>query len=71
MIVFKDVLRKLSDCGWSSYRLRKEGQISNGTISRLRAHQSISTDTLDVICRLCDCQPGDLIEYQPDPVEQE
>lgn len=24
--------------------------------------------TLEAICRVLDCQPGDLIEYSPDPV---
>ena len=69
MIVFNDVLKRLSDCGWSTYRLQKERQISNGTLSRIRAHKSISTDTLDVICRLCKCQPGDIITYVSDPEE--
>lgn len=71
MIRFEDPLKKLSDSGWSTYRLQKERQISNGTISRLRAGQSISTDTLDTICRLCQCQPGDILSYVPDPEERE
>ncbi len=71
MIRFEDPLKKLSDSGWSTYRLQKERQISNGTISRLRAGQSISTDTLDTICRLCHCQPGDILSYEPDPEERE
>ncbi|PZP58730.1 MULTISPECIES: helix-turn-helix domain-containing protein [Pseudoxanthomonas] len=24
--------------------------------------------TLEAICRVLDCQPGDLLEYRPDPV---
>ncbi|TAA41511.1 helix-turn-helix domain-containing protein [Pseudoxanthomonas winnipegensis] len=24
--------------------------------------------TLDAICRVLDCQPGDLLEYRPDPI---
>ena len=70
MIVFHDVLKLLSDNGWSTYRLQREREISNGTISRLRAGQSVSTDTIDTICRLCECQPGDLISYVPDPVKE-
>ena len=69
MIVFQDLLKRLSDAGYSTYRLRKEGLISNGTIDRLRAKQSISTTTIDTICRLCDCQPGDLMRYAPDEEE--
>ena len=63
MIVFNNVLQLLSDNGWSTYRLQKERQISNGTISRLRAYQSVSTDTINTICKLCHCQPGDIMTY--------
>lgn len=71
MIVFNDVLKRLSENGWSTYRLRKEKQISNGTIDRLRAKQSVSTDTIDTICRLCQCQPGDIISYVDELEEAE
>lgn len=64
MIIFHDVLKRLSENGWSAYRLNKERQISNGTIIRLRHGQSVSTDTIDKICELCHCQPGDLITYE-------
>lgn len=66
MIVFNDILKLLKDNGWSAYRLSKERIISNGTISRLRNRQSVSTDTIDTICRLCDCQPGDIMRYEKD-----
>lgn len=70
MIVFNDLLRRLSDAGWSAYRLRKERVISSGTIDRLRAGLSISTDTIDTICRLCSCQPGDLMTYRDEGKEE-
>ena len=64
MIVFKDPLKKLQDHGWSAYRLVKERQLGNGTITRLRNGESITTDTIDTICKLLDCQPGDILEYK-------
>ena len=69
MIVFCDILEKLSENGWSSYRLRKEKVISNGTIDRIRAGKSISTETIDKICSLCDCQPGEIMKYVKDGEE--
>lgn len=69
MIIFHDLLRRLSDAGWSTYRLRQERQISNGTIARIRAGESLSTETIDTICRLCKCQPGDLMSYQDEGEE--
>ena len=64
MIVYDDVLQKLSAAGWSSYRLVKEKKLGNSTITRIRNGESISTDSLDEICRLCHCQPADLIHYE-------
>jgi len=46
--------------------LQKEKILSNGVIMQLRAGKPITTTTLNVLCRLLDCQPGDLIAYSPD-----
>jgi putative transcriptional regulator len=65
VIQFDDILGRLSAAGWSTYRLQKEKQISNGTIIQLRAGKPISTTTIDKVCELCGCQPGDLMRYVP------
>lgn len=69
MLVFKDPLKLLSDSGWSTYKLIKERQLPNGTIDRLRKGKAITTDTVEVICRLCDCQPNDFLRHVPDAKE--
>ena len=66
MIVYHDILSRLSKAGWSTYRLQREGLISNGTIIQIRAGKPITTSTIDVICRLLKCQPGSLISWRPD-----
>ena len=66
MIIYDNILKRLADCGWSTARLQRERQISNGTIIQIRAGRPITTTTIDTICRLCDCQPGDLMRYAPD-----
>lgn len=66
MIVFNDILGRLAATGWSTYRLQKEKVLSNGVIMQLRAGKPITTTTLNDLCRLLDCQPGDLIAYTPD-----
>ena len=66
MIVYKDILKKLSAAGWSTYRLYHERKLPNSVIGRLRNGDAISTDTLDKICKLLDCQPGDILSYVPD-----
>lgn len=66
MIVYKDILKRLSDSGWSTYRLAKDRLMSPSTIDRIRNSQPITTTTLDIVCRLCHCQPGDVLAYMPD-----
>lgn len=66
MIVYHDILGKLAAAGWSTYRLQQERVISNGTIIQIRAGRPVTTSTLDVICGLLKCQPGDLISWEPD-----
>lgn len=64
MIVFHDVLKLLSEHGWSSYKLVKEQVFGNRTIQRLRTGEPINTTTIDKICELCDCQPADIMHYE-------
>lgn len=71
VIIFKDVLKKLADVGWSSYRLLKEKQLPNSVISRLRHGDPITTNTVDTICRLLHCQPNDIMEYIEVDVSEE
>lgn len=71
MIVYKGILEQLSAAGWSTYRLQKEKIISNGTIIQIRTGKPISTTTIDTICSLLDCQPGDLMEYVPEQQDGE
>lgn len=65
MIVFEDIMEMLSRRGWSSYRLRNEKILSESIMTRLRSKESITTNTIDKLCELLDCQPGDLIHYVP------
>jgi putative transcriptional regulator len=71
LIVYQDILGRLSRCGWSTVRLQRERMISNGTIIQIRAGRPISTRTVDTICRLCGCQPGDFLLYVPDEQKKE
>ena len=63
MITYKNIMKQLSDAGYTSYKLQKENIISGSTIDRIRKGLSISTNTIDTICRLCKCQPNDILIY--------
>lgn len=71
MIRYKvDVLAVLKDSGFSSYKLRKEKLIGEATIQQIRSGELASWKTIDTICRLINCQPGDLIEYVAEAEEE-
>ena len=65
MILFVDVLALLAEHGWNQNRLVREKIFGMSTIQRLRERAPINTTTIDKICELCECQPGDLMQYVP------
>ena len=72
MIVYKNILEKLKAAGYSSYTLMKRGLIAQKTLTHIRAGKPINTKTLDTICELLDCQPGEVLEYVPNQkIEEE
>lgn len=64
MIVYKlNVLEALNQKGFTTYKLRKEKLLGERAIQLLREGTLVSWKTIDTICRLLQCQPGDLICY--------
>ena len=59
----KDVLQLLKNKGYSTYRLRKDKLLGEATIQKLRNLELVSWDNMNMICRLLNCQPGDIVEY--------
>ena len=67
-IVYKiDVLDALRNKGYNTNRLRKEKLLSESVIQGLRENRYITLTNISTICALLECQPGDLLEYVPDP----
>jgi len=53
----------------TTYTLRNKGKdynISSSTIRRLKANQSVSTNTLDTLCKILDCKIHDIVEFIAD-----
>ena len=53
----------------TTYTLQVKGEISSSTVRRLKANESVATNTLDALCRLLDCELDDIIAYLPDETE--
>ena len=59
-----DVLTVLKEAGYNTNRIRKEKIMGEAMLQKLRSGQLVSWATLETICGLLDCQPGDLLEYE-------
>lgn len=72
MAIKYDKLFKLfEEKGITTYRIRKENIVSQGTLTKMKnGSGSIDTRTIDKICRVLNCQPGDILEYVPDDEEK-
>ena len=58
-----DILAELKKKGYSSTRIREERLIGQSYLQQLRRGELVSWKTLDTICSLLECQPGDLVEF--------
>lgn len=65
-----DVLSELKVRGYTSYRIRKEKIFGEAILQKFRNGNIIAADNLNTLCRLLNCQPGDILEYIPDEAEQ-
>lgn len=66
MISYDPLWKTMEEKGATTYTLQVKGMISSSTIRRLKAGQSVSTNTLDALCKLLECDLGDIIAYHPD-----
>ena len=58
-----NVLNKLKAAGYSTYRIREDKLLSQSTVQKLRDGKPVSWENIATICRLLNCQPGDIMEY--------
>ena len=68
-IKYDKLFTLLKEKGYSSYRLRVEKIVGQSILQKLRNGGDIDTRTIKRFCRLLDCQPGDIMSYEPDDGE--
>ena len=56
------VFKELSNHGFNQTRIQRENLLPRQTITNIRAGKSITLETLNKICVMCNLQPGDIIE---------
>lgn len=65
-IAYDKLLVLMEQKGLTTYRIRKEKIISEGTLQNIRKGKGITTSAIAALCEALNCQPGDLMEYVPD-----
>ena len=58
-----DVIAALKEAGYNTSRIRKDKIMGEAMLQKMRSGQMVSWATLETICDLLDCQPGDIIEF--------
>ena len=59
-----DVISALKDAGYNTSTIRKEKIMGEAMLQKIRSGQMVSWATMETLCELLNCQPGDLIEYE-------
>ena len=69
MISYEPLWKTMEAKKATTYTLQVKGGISSSTIRRMKANESVSTNTLDALCKILDCKLVDIAEYVADEVE--
>lgn len=71
MISYMPLWETMKKRGATTYTLQVKGAISSSTIRRLKANESVSTNTLEALCKILDCDLKDVIAYLPEQEKSE
>ena len=64
-VIYKiDVLSELKEKGYNTNILRKEKLLAESTIQQLRENKLVSWNNIGRLCKMLECQVGDLLEYR-------
>lgn len=66
-IIYEKLLKKLEKRGYTSYRIKQNKIIGQGTLTAIKnGTGGLDAKSIAKLCALLDCQPGDIMEYVPD-----
>ena len=69
MIVYDPLWETMKKKNVTIYALRNKYSIGGGTIQRLRKNETVSTNTLDMLCNILKCSLQDIAEHVPNEEE--
>ena len=66
MISYDNLWKIMKEKGISQYALIKKYNVSPGQITRLKRNESVSTHTIEMFCKILNCDVGDIMKHIPD-----
>ena len=63
MITYNNLWNVMKERGISQYALINHYGISPAQITRLKRNESVSTHTIEMFCRILNCEVGDIMKY--------
>lgn len=63
VISYKKLWKVMHEKSVTQYALIKTYGVSPAQITRMKRDESVSTHTIEMFCRILDCQPGDIMTY--------
>lgn len=69
MISYAPLWKTMEQQSATTYTLEVKGRISSSTIRRLKEGESVSTNTLDALCKILKCGVSDVIEFVDETTE--
>lgn len=71
-IKYDKLFALLKENGYTTYKIRKDSIIGQGTLTAIKnGTGGLDARTIEKLCKLLECQPGDIMEYVEDKQENE
>lgn len=71
MITYEKLFFLLKDKGISQNEAIKRGIVNNRSLNALKNNKNVNISTINTICNLLDCEPGDILTFRKDKQEEE
>ena len=62
-VCYDKLFLRMAEKGIKKIDLRNKYGLNSKTVNSLVKNQSVTVDTIMVLCEILDCQPGDIMEY--------
>ena len=69
-IVYNKLLSLMQEKGLTSYKIKQENIIGQATLKKIKEGGDIDTRTIAKLCKVLECQPGDIMEYVEETISE-